>query len=46
MSQDEKEAFLRDIDARCPISDNIQNLTPIELVVEQTLENEYYGSKN
>lgn len=34
MSQEEKEAFLRDIDARCPISDNIHGLTPIEFVVE------------
>jgi putative redox protein len=34
MSQEEKEAFIHDVDARCPISDNIQNLTPIEFVVE------------
>jgi putative redox protein len=34
MTQEEKEAFLRDVDARCPISDNIHNLTPIEFVVE------------
>jgi putative redox protein len=34
MSQEEKEQFLRDVDARCPISDNIHNLTPIEFVVE------------
>lgn len=34
MSQNEKEAFLRDVDARCPISDNIHNLTPIEFVAE------------
>lgn len=34
MSQEEKEAFLRDVDARCPISDNIHNLTPIEFTVE------------
>jgi putative redox protein len=34
MSKEEKEQFLRDIDARCPISDNIHNLTPIEFVVE------------
>ena len=26
MSQEEKEAFLHDIDVRCPISDNIHNL--------------------
>ncbi len=34
MTQEEKEAFLRDVDARCPISDNIHSLTPIEFVVE------------
>jgi putative redox protein len=34
MTLEEKEQFLRDIDARCPISDNIHHLTPIELVVE------------
>ncbi len=34
MSQAEKEAFLRDIDARCPISDNIHELTPVEFVVD------------
>ena len=34
MSQEEKEAFLRDVDARCPISDNIHNLSPIEFIVE------------
>jgi putative redox protein len=46
MSQEEKEAFVRDIDARCPISDNIHNLTPIKFIVEQILDNEYYGSNN
>ncbi len=35
MSQAEKEQFLKDIDARCPISDNVHNLTPIEFVVEE-----------
>ena len=34
MSQQEKEQFLREIDARCPISDNIHSQTPIEFVVE------------
>jgi putative redox protein len=34
MSQAEKEQLLREIDARCPISDNIHNLTPIQFVVE------------
>lgn len=35
MTYAEKMQFLQDIDARCPISDNIHNLTPIELVVEE-----------
>lgn len=34
MSQQEKEQFLREVDMRCPISDNILNLTRIEFVVE------------
>jgi uncharacterized OsmC-like protein len=34
MTREEKEAFLHDVDVRCPISDNIQNLTPIKFVVE------------
>jgi uncharacterized OsmC-like protein len=34
MTREEKEAFLHDVDLRCPISDNIQYLTPIEFVVE------------
>jgi uncharacterized OsmC-like protein len=35
MSQAEKELFLHEIDARCPISDNVFNTTPIEFVVAQ-----------
>lgn len=34
MTREEKEAFLREVDARCPISDNIHNITPVEFVVE------------
>lgn len=34
MSQEEKEALIHKIDARCPISDNLLNNTPIEFVVE------------
>jgi len=34
MTHEEKVAFLHDVDARCPISDNIFSLTPIEFVVE------------
>ncbi|MDT8898777.1 MAG: OsmC family protein [Thermanaerothrix sp.] len=30
-----KEAFIREIEARCPISDNIGHATPIELVLAQ-----------
>ncbi len=36
MTQAEKEQFLHDIDARCPISDNVANLTPIELVADES----------
>ncbi len=35
MTQEEKEQFLRDIDARCPISDNLFNRTPVEFIVQQ-----------
>jgi len=35
MTQEEKEQFIRDVDARCPISDNIFNTTPVEIVVSQ-----------
>ncbi len=34
MTQEEKEAFLREVDRRCPVSDNIHNVTPITLVAE------------
>ncbi len=34
MTHAEKEAFLHEIDRRCPISDNIQFLSPIEFIVE------------
>jgi putative redox protein len=46
MTQTEKEQYLREIDARCPISDNIHKLTPIEFIVERVPENEYIGSNN
>jgi len=46
MTQEEKEQLLREIDARCPISDNIHNLTPIELIVERRPENESVGFSN
>lgn len=34
MSQAEKEQFIHDVDARCPISDNIFNTSQIKFVVE------------
>lgn len=34
MTKEEKEAFIHDVDARCPISDNVLNGTPIEFEVE------------
>lgn len=34
MTQAEKEAFLKEVDAHCPISDNIQSVTSIELIAE------------
>ena len=34
MSQEEKEAFVRDVDRRCPVSANIHDATPVKLVVE------------
>jgi len=37
MTQEEKEQFLKDVDARCPISDNIHSITPIEFVVEEPI---------
>ena len=33
MSASEKEKFLHDIDARCPISENLQNATPVSVVL-------------
>jgi len=34
MTQQEKEQYVREIDARCPISDNVHNATAIEFMVE------------
>jgi putative redox protein len=34
MSQQEKEAFVREVDRRCPVSVNIHDATPVRLVVE------------
>jgi uncharacterized OsmC-like protein len=34
LSQAEKEAFLQEVDKRCPVSDNLHNVTPMTFVVE------------
>lgn len=34
MTQEEKERFIHEVDARCPISDNIAQLTQLDFVVE------------
>jgi putative redox protein len=34
MTKEEKEAFLHEVDLRCPVSDNIHNATPMTFVVE------------
>ena len=33
LSEEEKKAFLEEVDRRCPISDNILNSTPVEIKV-------------
>jgi putative redox protein len=35
MSAAEKEQLLHDIDVRCPISENLQNATPVSMVLAQ-----------
>ncbi len=34
MSKEEKELFLKEVDARCPISDNVQSTSAVEFIVE------------
>jgi len=34
MTREEKEAFIKEVDARCPISDNIFNPTPVEITLK------------
>jgi uncharacterized OsmC-like protein len=34
MTKEEKEALLHEVDRRCPVSDNIHNVTPMTFVVE------------
>ena len=33
MSKEEKEAFVQEIESRCPVSDNIENTTPVTVEV-------------
>ncbi len=35
MTTEEKEAFLKEIDARCPISDNIEHTSQLKLMIEE-----------
>ncbi|MEI6413200.1 MAG: OsmC family protein [Pseudomonadota bacterium] len=35
LSLDEKRKFLEEIDNRCPISENLQNITPVKLELEE-----------
>jgi uncharacterized OsmC-like protein len=34
LGREEKEAFVRELDVRCPVSDNLHNPTPMTFVVE------------
>jgi putative redox protein len=34
LSREEKEKFLHEVDRRCPVSDNLQNVTPMTYVLE------------
>jgi uncharacterized OsmC-like protein len=33
MSREEKQAFIQEVDRRCPVSDNVQHLTPVSVVL-------------
>jgi uncharacterized OsmC-like protein len=33
MSREEKEAFIHEVESRCPVSDNISNITPVNIEV-------------
>jgi putative redox protein len=35
MSTEEKKAFLEEIDLRCPVSENLQHVTPVILELDQ-----------
>ena len=34
MTREEKEAFMKEVDARCPISDNLFSATPVEISIK------------
>ncbi len=36
MTREEKERYIHEIDARCPISENLQNPTPVRVVLAET----------
>jgi uncharacterized OsmC-like protein len=33
MSKEEKDAFVHEVESRCPVSDNIANITPVIIEV-------------
>ena len=35
MSQEEKRSFLKEVDRRCPLSDNIANTTPVTVKLKE-----------
>ncbi|NMB62128.1 MAG: OsmC family protein [Chloroflexi bacterium] len=35
LSQEEKQAFIEEVDRRCPISDNLMHTTPVEVVLAE-----------
>jgi putative redox protein len=35
LTLDEKEDFLRAVEARCPVSDNLANTTPVDVILEE-----------
>lgn len=34
ITEEDKEKFIREVDSRCPISENLMNITPMKCVVE------------
>jgi len=35
MTREEKEAFLHQVDARCPVSENLLNATPVSVILDE-----------